>query len=92
MMRTWTLTASEPMSVDVDTVIDILMTCGVDVVDARRRARQITRENLGDVIAGALRECPTIIEAYGRGSIVERANFHRRDLDDKGLAAMDVRT
>ena len=66
------LDGDEPMAVDVDMVTDILMTCGVEVVDARRKAMEITRENSGNVIAGAFRECPTFIEAYGRGPLWNR--------------------
>ena len=45
------------MSVDVDTVTDILMTCGVDVLTARRKACSLAKDNPDRVIAAALKEC-----------------------------------
>ena len=60
--------------------VDILMSLGVDPIQATRFTR------------GLYKDKPTVTEAYGRGSIVQAANTTCRNLNITGLSATDLRT
>ena len=74
---------------NIDTLTDLLMTCGVETVNASRAAIQIQRLSKASQQSG---EQPTFVEAYGRGSLNEQAHSHRRNLNIQGLGALDLRT
>ena len=66
---------------DEEQVARALILCGVSEDMARRKAKDITQPSQA-----------TFIEMYGRGEIVREANTTRRDLNVKGLNALDLRT
>ena len=65
---------------DMRSLMDTLQNLGVDVVRANR------------FCAAVLRNQPTLIELYGRGSIKNMASGSRRDLNVLGEDALDMRT
>ena len=67
---------------DSDSMMDYLISSGVDPVVAKHRLNAMT----------APKPTATFMEVYGRGAIVECANRARRDLNIEGLDAMDLRT
>ena len=66
---------------DGQPMIDYLVLTGADPTEARSKVYSM----LG-------RRPTTFMEVYGRGAINETANKARRDLDLKGIGALDLRT
>ena len=62
-------------------MMDYLISAGVDPVTAKHRLNAMI----------APKPTATFMEVYGRGAIVDCANRARRDLNLKGLDAMDLR-
>ena len=61
-------------------LLDCLQTNGVDPVQAVRYVQSLVASD------------PSVSVVYGRGSIVGAANSTRRNLNIKGLSALDIRT
>ena len=66
---------------DCIALLDALQVAGVDGVQANRYVASIVRE-----------KCPSVMEMYGGGSIINMANDERRDLNILGKSALDLRT
>ena len=67
---------------DDSTMVDALLKAGVDSNLSKIYAATLTGKVSGT----------TLIEAYGRGSIMAEANLSRRNLNVHGLHALDLRT
>ena len=73
-------------------LMDVLQTLGVDAADAANFSVNLIKDvpiratNLGDSY------CPTFLEFYGQGNIVNASHGCRRDLNLNGLGAFDLRT
>ena len=67
-------------AMNVDSLVCALTLAGADAVSAKRFAYSAVKNKL------------TFVELFGRGSIVELANGPRRNLNVRGLAALDLRT
>ena len=67
---------------DDSNMVDALIGAGVDTNTSKMYAATLTGKMSG----------VTLIEAYGRGSIVTEANQGRRNLNIRGLGALDLRT
>ena len=65
---------------DHDAMVMALQTLGVDAVEATR------------FVSSMFKKPTTFFEVYGRGSLSQQAQQQRRNLNVKGLAAMDLRT
>ena len=66
---------------DADQMLDALLLAGVDKATAQKVSHQMM----------ALKAQPTFVEAYGK-TITDYTNAHRRNLNVKGLASLDLRS
>ena len=71
-----------PEEADEDAMVTALLLAGVEDAEAKMYAARM----VGSVKA------ETFYEVYGRGAIVQEAMKSRRDLNLKGLHAMELRT
>ena len=78
-------TADADDSPNMVALVDSLQILGVDCVDATRYAMQIVKQHRST-------RRPTFIEMYGAGHMVEMAHGPARNLNLKGLGALDLRT
>ena len=84
----------EPVQQDTEAMVDALLIAGVDPNVAKSYARKfvcpVNSKSLKK--KGKVDSSASFIEVFGSGNICRRANEVRRNLNLKGLAAMDLRT
>ena len=84
----------------MNTIVDLLQTVGVNAADAVQYAVSMikckpttTCDGMGYVCNALLHSySPSFFEVYGHGNLVKAAHGCRRNLNLKGLRAMDLRT
>ena len=76
----------QDLSQQLFTVVGILQTLGMESTEATRNAQRMCSTTL------FRSRKPTVVELYGRGSLIDLANNRFQSLHVQGLCAMDLRT